>query len=174
MALLRDRTLLIELLAPAGRDRGELHAILDGARDDAVDYLTRDNGGVWEYLEDGIIDPSYRVCAPRLVALEHWGAAGLARSLDQGWGHSWGIFLRTKRNFRTLREHLRELGLARLPGGQVVQFRFYDPRVLRAYLPTCTRDELAQVFGPIQEIVLESEDPTVACRYTLERDRKST
>lgn len=28
-------------------------------------------------------------------------------------------------------------------------FRFYDPRVLRLYLPTCTSTELEQVFGPV-------------------------
>lgn len=165
--LLRERTIATELLAPGRRDRGELHVILDGARDDRVHFLTRESAGSWEYLEDGIIEPSYRVCAPRLIALEHWPQASIARLLDEGWGRSWGVFVRSHRNFRTLLEHLRALHTARLPSGQIVQFRFYDPRVLRAYLPTCTADELAQVFGPIHEIVLESEDPATALRYSL-------
>ena len=29
-------------------------------------------------------------------------------------------------------------------------FRYYDPRVLRAYLPTCNSEELRTVFGPIE------------------------
>jgi hypothetical protein len=37
-------------------------------------------------------------------------------------------------------------------------FRYYDPRVLRSYLPTCTPEELAQVFGPIHSFVMESAE----------------
>ena len=29
-------------------------------------------------------------------------------------------------------------------------FRFYDPRILRAFLPACTSDELRSFFGPVQ------------------------
>ena len=32
-----------------------------------------------------------------------------------------------------------------------VLFRFYDPRILRTFLPVCTPDELKQFFGPVSE-----------------------
>ena len=35
-------------------------------------------------------------------------------------------------------------------------FRYYDPRVLRVYLPTCTPDELEMLFGPIERFWMES------------------
>ena len=40
-------------------------------------------------------------------------------------------------------------------------FRYYDPRVLRAFLPTCTRDELRTVFGGIECFWIEGEEPGV-------------
>jgi hypothetical protein len=38
-------------------------------------------------------------------------------------------------------------------------FRYYDPRVLRVYLPTCVTAELRTVFGPIECFWTESESP---------------
>lgn len=166
-----ERAALTELLALNQIDRGDLHVVLDGARDDAVHALTREIDGPWAYLEDGIVEASYQVAAPRVLALEHWPAQAIARLLDRGWGHSWGVFLRTSHEFPVLRRHLQTLSNVRLPNGRLAQFRFYDPRVLRSYLPTCTADELALVYGPIQEFVLEGEEPTSASRYVLERRR---
>jgi len=34
--------------------------------------------------------------------------------------------------------------------GNRLVFRYYDPRVLRVYLPTCSPSELRTVFGPIE------------------------
>ena len=46
-----------------------------------------------------------------------------------------------------------------------VLFRFYDPRVLRVFLPTCTPKEVLEFFGPIKRYVLEGEEPTVILQY---------
>lgn len=164
----RELSLTSELLALDQGKRGDLYVVLDGARDDAIHALTRADDGPWMYLEDGIAEASYQVCAPRVIALEHRGANVTAKLIAAGWGRSWGIFVRTEHEFLTLRRHLRALSNVRLPNGRIAQFRFYDPRVLRGYLPTCTSDELALVFGPIREFVLESEDPNIVCRYQFE------
>ena len=44
------------------------------------------------------------------------------------------------------------------PGGERVYFRFYDPRVLRVYLPTCSSSELKGVFGPVGRFVVEGPE----------------
>jgi hypothetical protein len=49
-----------------------------------------------------------------------------------------------------LRRHLRQFLTVRDPRGQQLLFRYYDPRVLRVYLPTCVEDELQSMFGPIE------------------------
>jgi len=46
-----------------------------------------------------------------------------------------------------------------------VLFRFYDPRVLRVFLPTCTSKEVLEFFGPITRYVLEGEEPIVILQY---------
>ena len=49
-------------------------------------------------------------------------------------------------------------------------FRWYDPRVLRVYLPTCTVGELREVFGPARAFLVEDVDPGVLLRYELADD----
>jgi hypothetical protein len=49
--------------------------------------------------------------------------------------------------------------------GSSLYFRYYDPRVLRAYLPTCNAEELGNVFGPIEFFMSEQEDPGSVSRF---------
>jgi len=37
-------------------------------------------------------------------------------------------------------------------------FRFYDPRVLRVFIPSCTDQQLIQFYGPIRRFWMENED----------------
>jgi hypothetical protein len=57
------------------------------------------------------------------------------------------------------------------PERKVVNFRFYDPRVLRAFLPACDRMEIAEFFGPIRVFVIEAEELGDAVRFTPDRPR---
>ena len=43
--------------------------------------------------------------------------------------------------------------------GKKLYFRYYDPRVLREYLPTCNEEELAAFFGPVVSYMMEDKDP---------------
>jgi hypothetical protein len=43
--------------------------------------------------------------------------------------------------------------------GKTFYFRFYDPRVLRVYLPTCNAEELDMFFGPVRNFFMENESP---------------
>jgi hypothetical protein len=46
-------------------------------------------------------------------------------------------------------------------------FRFYDPRVLRRFLPLCTSDELRRFFGPIESFLIETAEADALIRFTL-------
>jgi len=95
--------------------------------------------------------------APYLVQLEREDR--LTRFLlENGWGRNWGIFLRTDIRFKDLRNHLRSFLRVKDEKGSRLIFRYYDPRVFRAYLPTCTPSELQKTFGPIQSFVMEGDD----------------
>ena len=60
-------------------------------------------------------------------------------------------------DLRTMRNHFRKLLTVYDPNGKPLLFRYYDPRVLRVYLPTCNAEELATIFGPINSYLLEDE-----------------
>ncbi len=42
--------------------------------------------------------------------------------------------------------------------GQQLYFRYYDPRVLSIFLPTCDASQLQEFFGPVNQFIIE--DPT--------------
>jgi hypothetical protein len=44
------------------------------------------------------------------------------------------------------------------PDGRILYFRYYDPRVMRVYLPSCNATEMKTVFGPALSYVMEDED----------------
>jgi hypothetical protein len=47
-------------------------------------------------------------------------------------------------------------------------FRFYDPRVLRIFLPTCDQDQLLTFFGRIRSFWTENESGEGMTRWWIE------
>jgi hypothetical protein len=106
----------------------------------------------------GELEPGVPGVAPYLVAL-HPGAAFTDWLLDETLGRHGGIFALTAADFRTMRKHCRTFLIVHGANGKPLYFRYYDPRVLRLYLPTCTAQELAVVFGPVSSYLMEDEEP---------------
>ncbi|HWC99974.1 MAG TPA: DUF4123 domain-containing protein [Candidatus Sulfopaludibacter sp.] len=133
-------------------------AIVDSARDDriygAVDFTRMQK----ECLYAGDLPWQLQMTAPYLVELTRDDR--LTKMLLQtGWGESWCSYVRTQTGFKQLRRHLRQFLRVRSEDGQRLVFRYYDPRVLRVYLPTCRPGELETFFGPIESFITEGEDP---------------
>jgi hypothetical protein len=106
--------------------------------------------------------------APYLVKLRADG--DIAKWLwGEGWGKNWGIYVVTTTGFEALRRHLRGFLRVRDYTGKVLYFRYYDPRVLRIYLPTCNGGEIATVFGDIARYVCEDEHLLQAIEYPRHR-----
>ena len=61
--------------------------------------------------------------------------------------------------FEEIRRHLRRFLRVKDERGRRLLFRYYDPIVLAAFLPTCTAAELAEVFGPIDAFLVETVGP---------------
>lgn len=74
-------------------------------------------------------------------------------------GDSAGIFLLSSAWPKTVRSHLRSIFKVYDEEKRMFYFRFYDPRVLRTYLPTCTIKECREFFGPVRMFFAESPDP---------------
>jgi len=98
-------------------------------------------------LYDGVRGMALANVAPYLVAIRP-DSGFLDRLLDEGWGARWAIFLSCKRPFTEVRRHLRRfLMVERDDSGKKFYFRFYHPRILRSFLPTCWPRQRADFFG---------------------------
>ncbi len=61
--------------------------------------------------------------------------------------------------FTELHRHLQGLLYVEQESYGRLYFRYYDPRVLRGFLPTCTEAEATEFFGPITRFLVEDEAP---------------
>ena len=93
-----------------------------------------------------------------------------ATLLDDGWGRSWGVFLKI-RDPANLRHHLRKFLKVRDEQGRKLLFRYYDPRVLRIFLPTVDAEQCAEVFGPIAAWLPEDSAGGLILRTAVDRMR---
>jgi hypothetical protein len=150
--------LLAALFPPRPEDRSassaSVYAVLDGARDERIYRAVYDSRLEYECLFTGDISYELALAAPYLVRLE--AAAPFTRWLvEEGWGQSFGIFAWSRADTETVRRHCRRLLQIKDESGRRLFFRYYDPRVLRLYLPTCTAAELRQVLGPWGKLLAE-------------------
>jgi hypothetical protein len=137
--------------------RGQVYCVLDGARDPRIARMIVPGAPAWP-LYRGDLPAAVAASAPYLLRLVP-GHDYTERVMTQGWRGSWGILIASAAPVAQLRRHLRRFLRATLPGGAIVAFRYYDPRVLGPYLPSCTPREMACFFGPLQAIAFEAEEP---------------
>jgi len=141
-------------------------AVLDGASiPELRDRLYTCEPDHW-CLYRGKLEPDMAEVAPYLVALRKRQDAFTKWLLTEGWGNHWGIFAVSSVDLRKLRQHFRRFLMVQDPEGKSVYFRYYDPRVLRIYLPTCNAEDVGVLFGPVAWYAFEAEDPAtlVRCR----------
>lgn len=160
---------LEDILWPNKRGR---HAwmILDAARDQRIFPMLLECHLDYSCLYSGTLPPLLSMAAPYLLHLEY-DYRDTRRFLRHAWGNSWGVVLNCDESLKTLRRHLREFLLVRDPSGQSLLFRYYDPRVLRLYLPTCNRSELETVFGPIERFWTEDDTQHRLLDFSLSHGR---
>lgn len=168
-AIRTDRQALFHRLFPAGeRPSMKTWTILDCARDEQIYGHVLQTSNQRCCLFAGALDPELAVAAPHLVALDPDDRL-TATLLNRGWGRAWGIFLRSDAPMGELRRHFRTFLRVRGPEGQYLLFRYYDPRVLSVYLPTCTPGELNAVFGAtVRAYFTEQEDGDGLTEYRFD------
>lgn len=87
---------------------------------------------------------------------------------DNGWGKSWGVLLTSDSSMEELHKHFRKFLLVQSYDGSEMYFRFYDPRVLRIFLPTCDEEQLLEFFGPVKYFLMEDEESDFAIQFSLQ------
>ncbi len=158
---------LIDILRNIG---GPLFAILDATRDPLrILGMLRASGEEYQSLYEGMQGRMLETYAPYLVRLP-----GDSRSLEtlvaEGWGKHWGIFVVSAGDFKSLRKHFRTFQMVKSPEGKKLYFRYYDPGVLRVYLPTCNVEETNFVFGPVAAYLCEDKKSDTLLVFQPEED----
>lgn len=135
----------------------QVYAVLDGAAIPGLLAKAQECQIEPVCLYRGDLSPELATAAPYQVTLLR-GSPFTNWLIQEGWSRHWGIFAISRADWRPLREHLCSLTQVYDPDYQPIYFRYYDPRVLRVYLPTCDAGELRTVFGPITRLLCEDEE----------------
>lgn len=142
-----------------------LYALLDAASEPSVLKVLFESKGEYASLFEGVAGAQLAHFAPYLVRLPKESRL-LETLVQKGWGKSWGVFLTSAQPLQDLRNHFRQFLMVKIPDGAQAYFRFYDPRVLRVYLPTCLPEEIERFFGPVKYYLAEEEEPEVLLRFS--------
>lgn len=129
-------------------NEGYLYAIIDACDALLVPLKMKELGlDVAVSLFQGTAQEKYWAVAPYLARVDSSLLRWLVENL---WQEPWGIFVFSKATLQDLHKHFRHFFITTLPDGRQWFFRYYDPRILLSYLPTCNVEELRWFFGQVR------------------------
>lgn len=129
-------------------------ALLDAARMHGDIHRARELNPDHTCLYEGDSERFLSAVAPWLFSLQpngpfaHW-------IVEHGASQSWGVLFQSDSEPVKLYKHLRNFLIVQGEDGREMYFRYYDPRVLHVFLPSCEPDQLREFFGPISAFVAE-------------------
>src|SRR5262249_17713984 len=158
--------LLSALRSAISSDPVSLYALVDGAQAFDLAFAARLMGHPIYTLFSGDLATTVANVGPCLVQLAD--ASAFLERLAHQHGANAGVLFQSSADVAALCRHLRHVFVVTDEEGQEYFFRFYDPRVLRTFLPTCREDDLQEFFGPIGRWIVESEDGPSFVTYTID------
>jgi hypothetical protein len=148
--------------------KDRLYAVVDAARDTKLAFAARDRFGLELHsLFEGYLAPYLDHVAPHLIPMKP--NSGYLELWAAHLGQSAGVLLLSEAPTDVVRAHLRHILIVTDEEDEEFSFRYYDPRVLRVYLRTCSVAEAREFFGPIRRILVESDQAgmMLSCRADL-------
>ena len=143
------------------------HILFDAARmGEQIDEAKEQNKS-YDSLYRGDSEESLAAVAPYIFQFSY-STPFAGWYLDNGWGDSWGVLLKSSCPIQELHKHFRKFLLVKTEEGEELYSRFYDPRVLRIFLPTCDAMQIRAFFGPVDYFLMEDEDPAFALQFRHE------
>lgn len=128
-----------------------VYAVIDGAACPELRFKIYDWEPISSCLWSGELEPDLEEVAPYMVLLER-DSLFTEWLITKGWGQNWNIFVHSTLEPKAFRKQIRKLLLVRSPQGKTMAFRFYDPRVMEMFLPTCDHAQLAELFLGVEKI----------------------
>lgn len=129
------------------------YAVVDGAADERLyDLISITECHGCLYL--GEYDPSVRIALPYLVKMHRDEKFSQIWSSHES-GNFWGLLCQSKMSFVQLLRQLRHFTTAKLPLGDIVLFRFWDPRVFVPFVENGTEKEVAPFFKSVDTYIVD-------------------
>jgi hypothetical protein len=142
-------------------------------------YIILDGAKMMSHLSEAIeLNPTHRSLylteandplqqvAPLLFSYHH-GNPFSHWCEKNGRGESWGTVFSSYKSFDYVYKHFRQHLFITTADNEKLYFRFYDPRVMRTFLPVCTKQQLLKFFGPIHDISCEDADSAYQLKFFL-------
>ncbi len=146
-----------------------LYCVLDGASVPDLPLRLYETNTPNYCLFRGELPPDLVYAAPYLAMLSP-DSEFTEMILNESTANHWGIFFHSRYTIDYMQRHCRGLIKVHDEKGIPLVFRFYDPRVLRKFLPTCNGGELKTLFGNIETFFAETEDGQILSAYSLENE----
>lgn len=153
-------------------EQGELYAILDACDAPAVPKKFLELGSEKAAsLYQGTAQQELWEIAPYLMYLDVPTLDWIISTLVE---EPWGILVQSKSDLGSLRRHFRHFLFVAAPTGEQWYFRFYDPRVLRVFLPTCRAEQLILLDSPVSSLgILEGAGTAMLWRRHTSSEKSS-
>ncbi|MFZ6182411.1 DUF4123 domain-containing protein [Nannocystis pusilla] len=161
-----SRAALAELVRSC--DTGNLYAIIDAARSDRALQLVEESIDPYASLYDGEQGRAHDDVAPYLVDLQpdSWL---LERLVSEGWNDAWGIYVESRAGFEKVRRHFRQFLAVEVEGKKNrMFFRFYDPRVLRAFAEVITPEQRIEFLSATDRVFFESSTAEISILHSVD------
>jgi hypothetical protein len=140
------------------REGGRVHAVIDGRVLPGLPALLREaSTGGWDCLERGALSAEALRQAAHIAELRpeapftEWLLTEATATFT-----GWGLVMASQRPLLVMREHCRGLSDVTTPDGERRAWRWYDPELLAALLPSFSPSQLDEFFAPGQQIVMLS------------------
>lgn len=160
-----------EITTHRGPEPARAYAVIDAAQDEQFALsIPRTFKLPMSSLFEGRAAAAMTTVAPYLVPfdpahefVDHW---------CERWGTNLGILLISAAAPVDLLKHLRHIFVVQDEGGQEYFFRFYDPRVIVPFIPSCTPQEFIEFIGPCHAMLAESEEGSVSVYRRLGKSER--
>lgn len=147
-----------------------VYAVLDGAATANLADYREQHQAAFACLYRGDLDPEVKETAPYLAVMAE--NSPLTDWVLGGIGKHWGIFAIAEANMRAMRKHFRSFLMVYDSANQPLYFRYYDPRILRSFLPVCHPQQRQAVFGPVSRYFAESENADTLLSFLPEKPER--
>ena len=158
----------IDQLLSASHSDKRLYAIIDCAQHETIYTRLKQHADVYLSQYSNDVPDSLKAAGPVLYQLRKDNALS-AWIITQGYQNNWFIlFPSLGQTMIDLRRHFKRFAMVESPEGKAMYFRYYDPRVMRNYIPSCNEEERRYIFAKLS--CFWAQSPTANSYVQLNND----